>query len=109
VAPTPNDLVEWMRVNMKVSYYEPLSQWAVTFSEPDESVEPKGYKSQDWNAEAYGMSFNLVAKSGGDMGLAVLEFTPPLTKTIKQVVELCDMDMGANQPTSVEKKYEVMF
>lgn len=55
------------------------------------------------------MSFNLVAKSGGEMGLAVLEFTPPLTKTIKQVVELCDMDMGANQPTSVEKKYEVMF
>jgi hypothetical protein len=55
------------------------------------------------------MSFNLVANSGDEMGLAVLEFTPPLTKTIKQVVELCDMDMGASQPASIEKKYEVMF
>ena len=109
VAPNPKELVEWMKKNMKVSYYEPLSQWAITIAQIEESDQPKKVKSEDWKVEAYGMNFNLVNTAGGDMGPASIEFTPPHTKTIKQVVELCDMDLDAAQPTSIEKKCEVLF
>ena len=109
VAPTPADLVQWMRKNMKVSFYEPLSQWAISINQLEKPDTPQSFKAEDWKAEPYGMSFNLVATSGQDMGLASIEFMPPFIKTITQSVELCDMDLGAAQPTSIEKKCEVMF
>ena len=53
----------------------------------------------------------LASRNGAEMGVATLEYTPPHTKTVKKIVELCDlgMEVDSAMPTSIETVKEVMF
>jgi hypothetical protein len=101
----------WIGANTSVSYFEPLHLWTLKMREPP----TKGFSDtqyvDEWKPKVYQTSFLMTAK-GEEVGVATLEYTPPLKSTVRQVAEV-DLDMfcddSAMPETHIETKKQILF
>lgn len=104
--------MQWLSSTCSVSYYEPLSLWTIKLAEPPANEGGKLKSVEDWEPQAYTTNFIVTDKSGMEVGLATLEYTPPMTRTVKQIVELEFFDepgFGGKPNTQVETSKQIMF
>lgn len=103
---TPDKFMSWLAHNCQVSYYEPLSLWTMQLGElPSKHAEVSPFVDE-WKPKSYQTTFMMTAKTGQEVGVATLEYTPPHSKTIRQEMSDLDFDVeeGETPDVSVETK-----
>ena len=67
-------------------YYEPLATWAISLANPDSGNQTKVDLSQ-WSTRPYSVKLALRTAEGRSLGVAELEVTPPMTRTLSHECE----------------------
>lgn len=79
----PEQAVAWLAKTCQVSYYEPLSSFALVLADPP-AKESGPVFVDEWKVKAYATNFMMTGPNGVEIGVATLEYVPPHEKTVRQ-------------------------